>query len=150
MTFTIPARKAIPALVGLFGAVLDCTMTISLHAQVNSGAITGRITDASGAVVSNSSISATNTASGFVRNTQTNSAGLYNFPSLEPGNYHLVITATGFATGTSEVAVSLDQILQANFQLRVAGTQQSIEVSAGSAKVGGLTSPEVYQRMADL
>ena len=37
-------------------------------------------------------------------NTQTNSAGLYVFPSLPPGNYQITITAEGFQKLSSRIS----------------------------------------------
>ncbi|MBS1850914.1 MAG: TonB-dependent receptor [Acidobacteria bacterium] len=61
------------------------------------GAITGIVSDASGAAVANATVEATNTSTGVTDTTQTNSTGLYRFPSLVPGPYSVKITQTNFA-----------------------------------------------------
>jgi hypothetical protein len=67
------------------------------HAQLTGkGAITGTVTDSSGAVIPNAVISATNTASGITVTTKTTAAGDYNFPDLDPGIYTVTTTASGF------------------------------------------------------
>ncbi|MGH8703002.1 MAG: carboxypeptidase-like regulatory domain-containing protein, partial [Burkholderiales bacterium] len=65
-------------------------------AQNITGAITGRVSDGTGAVIPGAKVSATNVETSVVTQTTTNSAGLYAFPLLPPGNYQLQIEAAGF------------------------------------------------------
>ena len=51
-----------------------------------SGEVTGEVTDPSGAIMPAVTVTATNTATNVARSTVTNSAGLYSFPDLTPGN----------------------------------------------------------------
>src|SRR3954469_14696645 len=69
--------------------VLAMVVTFSataLYAQTF-GEISGRVTDASGAVMSGASIALTNTNTNAVRQTTTTDAGVYTFPSVPPGIY---------------------------------------------------------------
>jgi hypothetical protein len=58
-----------------------------LHAQAISGDLVGRVTDASGAIVPNVSVTATNTATDVKASARTNSSGEYRLSNLLPGNY---------------------------------------------------------------
>ncbi len=58
--------------------------------------LTGTVTDPSGAVVANATVTATNNSTGEARQANTNGAGLYVFPDLKIGNYTLKIAAHGF------------------------------------------------------
>ena len=58
--------------------------------------ITGTVLDPSGAAVANVSISITNTATGQVRDTVSNSAGDYRFANVGVGQYTLSATIAGF------------------------------------------------------
>ena len=64
--------------------------TLSL-AQDTSSSIAGTVTDPSGAVLPNSSVSLVNNATGVVRKVQTDEAGLYAFPALPPGAYNITV-----------------------------------------------------------
>ena len=56
------------------------------HAQQATGAITGAVTDPSGAPVAGATITVTDADRGTSLKTQTNTDGLYNFPQLPIGN----------------------------------------------------------------
>ena len=61
------------------------------------GAITGTVTDNTGAVVPGVTIVISSAALMGTRTTVTNAEGLYRFPALAPGEYTLVFTLDGFA-----------------------------------------------------
>ena len=65
-----------------------------------SGTVTGTVVDPSGAVVPNAEMKLTNDATAENTVTATNASGIFTFPSLAPGNYHLTSTAKGFGAIT--------------------------------------------------
>src|SRR5437763_12736786 len=73
------------------------TCAPSLIAQTAStGALTGTITDPSGAVVPNATVTATNLDTGQARTAKTGSDGIYKIGLLSPGNYRVKLEASGF------------------------------------------------------
>src|ERR1700735_1946005 len=60
------------------------------------GALEGTITDPTGAVVANATVTATNQASNVSTTRTSSSAGLYEITPLIPGVYTVTVTATGF------------------------------------------------------
>jgi hypothetical protein len=61
-----------------------------LHAQVaGSGNIQGTVTDATGAVVPNATVTLTDTLSGVAHVTLTDNAGVFLFPNVEIATYKL-------------------------------------------------------------
>ena len=75
-------------------ALLVCTLICFALAgyvsgQVATGRIAGRITDPTGAVVPNASVSITNEATGVVQTVLSNSNGDYIFQAVNPGSYAL-------------------------------------------------------------
>src|ERR1700733_5924177 len=66
-------------------ALLACA-TIAF-AQLNTGTITGTVTDSSGAVVPNAKVTVRNTGTNVARDTVTSSAGVYTVPNLIVGTY---------------------------------------------------------------
>lgn len=87
---------------------LCCTPALSLsmllmtgmpvQAQVSSGAITGKVTDQSGAVVVGASVQVINVRTGVKLNAKTNEVGDYSFRNLLPGTYNLSLSQPGFRT----------------------------------------------------
>src|SRR5665213_2571783 len=72
----------------------------SLFAQSagNSGTIYGTVTDATGAIIPNATVSIQNPVSGYGSHTQTDAAGHYQFTNLPLNPYHLTISAQGFSS----------------------------------------------------
>jgi Carboxypeptidase regulatory-like domain len=71
----------------------------SLTAQTaGTGALTGRVIDASGNAVANATVTATSADNGQMRSAITGRDGSYKFELLPPGNYRLKFEAAGFKT----------------------------------------------------
>ncbi len=85
--------------------------------QIGGSTITGRVTDATGAVVPGVAVLVVNTETNFQFTATTNQEGLYRLQSLQPGPYRITFTAAGFK-----------KLVQENVDLR-AGAGQAIDVS---------------------
>src|SRR5690348_16389053 len=71
--------------------------TLQLSAQsIVAGDITGVVTDPSGAIVPNATVTLKNDASGETQTTKTSSSGQYRFSLLRPGPYSINVHAPGF------------------------------------------------------
>ena len=78
---------------------LFVTLAPSLMAQTaGTGALTGRVTDASGTVVANATVTATSVDTGQARSATTGTDGTYKFDLLPPGHYQVKFEAAGFKT----------------------------------------------------
>ena len=64
--------------------------------SAGTGALTGTVTDPSGAVIPNVTVTATNVATGQSRSLTTGATGMYKFSLLPPGQYGVKFTVTGF------------------------------------------------------
>ena len=115
----------------------------SLHAQADLGSISGIVTDASGALIGKATVTVTNTATGAVRSSVTNAKGEYTISQLNPGNYTVSITGTGFGTTEETIALSVGGTATFNPKLAVAGSKTEVVVSADDTTSVHLDSPEV-------
>lgn len=115
-------------------AVLLIATCVAAHAQTDLAAITGTVTDSSGAVVPNSQIEARNVATSAIRTTMTNAQGSFTIPSLPAGSYELNVTAAGLQAVRSMIELTLTGAT-ANFRLNVAGTSTVITVEGSAAQV---------------
>src|SRR5579863_8393633 len=78
-------------------AVLALVLPGLMWAQsATEGAISGTVTDTSNAVLANTTVTLKNLDKGYSRQTTTNAQGVYQFPLADPGNYEIVISASGF------------------------------------------------------
>src|SRR5262249_40644874 len=67
-------------------------------AQGNSSmsSLTGTVVDKDGGVVPGVTVTVKNDATGVSQTTTTNSAGVYSFPTMDPGTYTVSVTLSGF------------------------------------------------------
>ncbi len=110
-------------------AVALCTS--SLVAQQTLGGITGEVTDASGGVIPNASVTVTDEQTSLTRSTKTNGTGLYTFVNLPIGVYTLTYSAAGYeAQKTPHITVQADRTATVNASLKVGKATTTVEVDA--------------------
>ncbi|WP_158794581.1 TonB-dependent receptor [Granulicella sp. L60] len=112
----------------------------SVYAQENAE-ITGVVTDPSGAVVPNVTITVTHVATGDVRTTTSSSSGLFDLPGLQVGTYKLTATASGFKSYTaSGIVLNVAQTLRASVALAIGSESQTVTVEADALQVQSETN----------
>ena len=103
------------------------------HAQVYSGSITGVVTDPSGAVVPNATVTLTDEQKGFSYPAKTDNDGRYVLRNLPPGVYRLSIAAAGMRPySQTGITLNVGQNAEANVQFELQGTAESVNVEAAS------------------
>ena len=130
MRHSIPNLHSLfPRLLAVLAAVALCSC--SLLAQQTLGGITGEVTDASGGVIPNATVTAVDEATSLTRTTRTNGTGSYNFVNLPIGLYTLTYGAEGYeAQKTPHIAVQADRTATVNASLKVGQTTTTVEVEA--------------------
>lgn len=110
-----------------FGVVLSL---LPLQAQVDTGSITGTVTDASGAVVNGAKITLTNEGTGASLTMNTTSDGTYTFSPVRIGTYKIDASAQGFKTVTqSNVVVNVGANVLVNLKLPPGSVSETVEVT---------------------
>ena len=101
----------------------------SFAQSITSGAVTGTVSDPSGAAIPNATVTLTNTATGVAQNDSTSSEGSYRFAFVTPGNYKVTVTAGGFKSQErTGLSVNPGQPATVNVQLAVASASTSVDV----------------------
>ena len=96
------------------------------------GEVTGTVTDATGALVAEATVTATNTATQQVRSASSNDTGTYTLPYLQPGVYELRAEKTGFKLITHPgVNVQVGDIARIDFAMEVGTVSQNVVVNTG-------------------
>ena len=115
------------------GAIFTTVAAGWLQAQVDTGSITGSVTDSTGAVVSGAKVTLTNEGTASSLATTTGSDGGYRFSPVRIGNYRIDVAAEGFKT-TSEIHVAVDvssNVLR-NFKLQPGAVSETVEVTSAA------------------
>lgn len=103
------------------------------NAQTITGAITGTVSDQTGAVVPNAKVTATNVATNVSTTAVTNDAGIYNLLFLPVGQYRISTEASGFKLATvPPFQLEVNQTARVDVQLQVGQTTETIEVTAAA------------------
>src|ERR1700730_15412229 len=126
---------------GLLFAIILLVCSAISSAQINTGKISGFVTDASGALVTNVPVTATNDATGVVTRTVTTDTGEYLLNFLVPGTYRVESEKSGFQKAVrSGVVVDAGGTNRVDFSLRVGDTGQTVEVQANTVNIATETS----------
>lgn len=95
------------------------------------GDISGEVRDSSGAAIPNARVVVINTDTNVSRETATNEAGAYSFPSLVPGPYRVRAEKEGFKSVTrTDLQLQVQQSARLDFEMTVGQVSESVEVSA--------------------
>jgi hypothetical protein len=108
--------------------VLTCTAAwAQATAELN-----GRVTDESGAVLPGVTVTATQTATGFMRTVATDEAGTWSMPNLPIGPYRLEVSLQGFRTyAQTGIVLQVDARPTINAVLAVGNLEETVSVEAG-------------------
>jgi hypothetical protein len=135
-------------------AAMFVLCALAAFAQAGRGGISGLISDSTGAIIPEATITAQNRSTGVKVSAVSTAAGLYSFVSLAPGTYDVSATAKGFETVIHKsIKVDVDQVVTVNIALRVGSVSEVVTVSASSlvdtsnSTVGQLIGSETIDRV---
>ena len=115
--------------------VLSTVLGTNVLAQ-STAALSGTVSDPTGAVIASAKVIATNQATGVESTTQTDTAGAYLFPSLPIGIYRIQVTAPGFQSAiVANLKLDVATAVTQNIQLTVGQATEKIEIMADAALV---------------
>jgi hypothetical protein len=106
------------------------------RAQVANVTVNGTVTDPSGAVIPNATITAANTENGSRKAGTSGPDGRYSILDVPPGIYDVTATATGFGTTEQRHREFLvGTTVEISFSLKVSSVSQTVEVDTQSSSV---------------
>src|SRR5580658_2991054 len=80
----------------LFAVATSLALVLVRTAVAQNASINGTVTDSTGALVQNATVTATNTATNVARSVQTGTAGVYSINEIVAGLYDLTVEKEGF------------------------------------------------------
>ena len=130
-------RLTIPTLL-----VLLLGWGVSVRAQSDRGAITGRVVDPSGSVVVGAKVTATNIETNSTAEATTGDEGNFTLPQLQAAPYRLTVEASGFKTATvPDIQVGVAITRSVEVKLEVGGVGESVTVTAEDVSVLNADTP---------
>src|SRR5436305_1988381 len=125
------------------------------HAQTVGASLQGVVVDPTGAALANADVVVINVATGAVWELKTDATGRYRVPVLQPGEYEIHVTQTGFQTVARrgiQLAVGQDAVIDVRMEigtiaeeLTVTGAAPTIDTTSGS--VSGLVSDKEIREL---
>ncbi len=139
----------------MFAVLICLSLLCAVGARAQeTGDIVGTVTDSTGAVVPNATVTLTNTSTNVSQTAQTSGDGNYLFTLLQVGSYVVKVQATGFKTATAPaLSLSSGDRARADIKLEVGEQTTTVEVQAAvapalqtdSSNVGQLTSSQTVE-----
>jgi Carboxypeptidase regulatory-like domain/TonB dependent receptor len=127
--YPIWARAMLALLLTLFALLAP---RAARSQQVNA-AITGKVTDTSGAAIPDARVTATDLDRGTTLTTISNASGIYDLPQVPVGNYSIRVEKQGFQTAQqSKVTLVLNQVARLDFPLSVGTVTTTLEVTSAA------------------
>src|ERR1700723_3832088 len=126
------SKRWLRAMAWVAGLVV-CTGLTLMNAAAQTGgqgAISGTVTDSSGALVPQAVVVARNNATGVETKRTASSDGLYNISPLIPGTYTVTVTANGFSTFKQEnLVVDALSNVGLNISLKTGSQNETVTVT---------------------
>ncbi|HEX4488984.1 MAG TPA: TonB-dependent receptor [Terriglobales bacterium] len=116
-------------------ASLVVSLSVPAFAQKITGDISGTVTDSSGALVANVTITALNKGTGVTRTTTSTSSGSYRLTELPSGDYKVTAGAAGFKTLIRDAVVSVGSVTASDFVLEIGQRTETVEVEGAAPLV---------------
>src|SRR6478672_9445098 len=116
-------------------AVLCSCATGRIWAQGlgNAGTIDGTVTDPSGAVLPNATVTILNRLTNYTQTATTDSKGAFRLTNIPQNSYHVEVSAPNFTTSAQDVDVRSTVPVSLKVSLMVTGAQQTVTVEAHGA-----------------
>jgi hypothetical protein len=140
----MPNRK-FPVLLLLVVCLVLLCIPSTVYSQVDTGSISGTVTDSSGGVIPDATITAMNTATRAQRTAQSGSLGQFTIPGLPPGTYQVKIASPNFKTFSTTLDVTVGGISTLNAKLEVGSSAIVVEVVSGAATEINTETQELSQ-----
>ena len=117
----------------VLGTALLLALAQSAIAQEITGAITGKVTDPSGAAILGATVIAKDVDRGTAARTTTNDVGVYNLARLAIGRYEVRVEATGFQSAVRPAfELALNQTATVDVTMTLGQVSQTVEVTSAA------------------
>ena len=120
--------------------VLVVGLSALVLAQTDTARVVGTITDPTGAVVPNATVTVTNVGTGQTATAKTGGVGEYAINALPVGKYHAEVSQTGFKTETADFTLETSQVQEFSPKLQTGSASTTVDVTGEVPLVDTATS----------
>ncbi|MGH9661064.1 MAG: carboxypeptidase regulatory-like domain-containing protein, partial [Bryobacteraceae bacterium] len=121
--------------------VLLAAFALPVWPQGERATISGTVTDTSQAIIPGARITLRNVATNITSTAESNSAGIYVFPALNPGSYDVTVEKDGFRSRkVTGIPLSTGLTATVNAVMEVGAVSESISVQASAVQLETQTS----------
>jgi hypothetical protein len=125
----------------IFAAVVLVVLSAPSAQAQATAAINGTVRDPGGAVITEATVVLHNHDTNLDRTTLTNGVGAYVMPNVQPGNYDLKVSKSGFGTSlNSGITLVVNQTATYDFMLKAGGLNEVVNVQANPVALETSTS----------
>jgi len=121
------------SLLAVAGFVAVGTSSAAYGQSNVTGALSGSVTDATGAVVPGATVVLVDTGTDSTQTVKTNDEGHYTFANLKPGTYKVSASAESLKSDTTQVTVLLGTTVPGDIKVTPTGNKEVVEVSSTAA-----------------
>ena len=133
----VVSRRTVMCAILCVGVVLSLTPAFAQ----STGTVSGLVTDQTGAVVPDATVTMVDVSTHDSRTTKSNEAGRYIFVNVAPGIYDLSFDAKGFSkVKLAAQKVEIASVLTGNVSLHVGAANETVEVSASGENLQTMNS----------
>jgi hypothetical protein len=118
------------SLLAVAGLVALGTSSAAYGQGATTGALSGSVTDGTGAVVPGATVVLIDTATDAAQTEKTNGEGHYTFANLKPGTYKVSASAESLKSDTTQVTVILGTTVPGDIKVTPTGNKEVVEVSS--------------------
>jgi hypothetical protein len=134
-------ERGIGMLTLIFAVVVLVAVSASSARAQATAAINGTVRDSGGAVITEATVVLHNHDTNLDRTTVTNGVGAYVMPNVQPGNYDLKVSKSGFGTAVnSGITLVVNQTATYDFMLKAGGLNEVVNVQANPVTLETSTS----------
>lgn len=118
-----------------------CFSGMLLQAQETRAVITGTVTDPQGSAVPAAKLKIRNLETNVVTTTQTNGAGIYTVPPINPGQYSVSVTAAGFKVVIeNNLELRSSDRKAVDFHLQLGAVSETVSVTTEAPLLDNVTA----------
>ena len=141
-------------MVSLLLVVASLTLSSPAGGQAVGATLSGALTDQSGAVIPNATVTIKNVNTGVIQSVSTNQSGVYSAPNLINGTYEVTASSSGFSTVKTSLILTVGAQQTLNLTLKIGSPKQVVDITDAApivnltdASIGGVNNERTIREL---